>query len=77
VWVIAETPNCRRICKIVVTGSGTLSDPELPRRTIVSGRGYGLADSAKFTPLRERVNLAAVTAPNAASAAEVYPAAYW
>ena len=81
VWVIAETTELpTRFAKIVVTDDqGRYLIPELPRANYsVWVRGYGLADSAKVhaTP-GSTVNLAAVTAPNAASAAEVYPAAYW
>jgi hypothetical protein len=81
VWVIAETTELpTRFAKIVVTDDqGRYLIPELPRANYsVWVRGYGLSDSAKVhaTP-GSTVNLAAVTAPNAASAAEVYPAAYW
>jgi hypothetical protein len=41
-------------------------------------RGYGLQDSQKVaaTP-GESIDLAAIVAPDAATAAQVYPAAYW
>ncbi|MGA2562059.1 MAG: carboxypeptidase regulatory-like domain-containing protein [Steroidobacteraceae bacterium] len=81
VWVIAETTELpTRFAKIVVTDNqGRYLIPELPRaKYSVWVRGYGLADSAKVhaTP-GSTVKLTAVIAPNAASAAEVYPAAYW
>jgi hypothetical protein len=81
VWVIAETTELpTRFAKIVVTDDqGRYLIPELPRANYsVWVRGYGLSDSAKVHAAPgSTVNLAAVTAPNAASAAEVYPAAYW
>src|SRR5271155_2996322 len=81
VWVIAETTALpTRFAKIVVTDEqGRYLIPELPRANYsVWVRGYGLADSAKVhATAGSTVNLTAVTAPNAASAAEVYPAAYW
>jgi len=81
VWVIAETTELpTRFAKIVVTDDqGRYLIPELPRANYsVWVRGYGLADSAKVhaTP-GSTVNLAALIAPNAGSAAEAYPAAYW
>jgi hypothetical protein len=81
VWVIAETSQLpTRFAKIVVTDDqGRYLIPELPRANYsVWVRGYGLADSAKVqaTP-GSTVNLAAVTATNAGTAAEVYPASYW
>jgi len=81
VWVIAETSDLgTRFAKIVVTDeAGRYLLPELPRASYqVWVRGYGLADSAKVaaTP-GQRLNLTAVIAPDAATAAKVYPAAYW
>jgi hypothetical protein len=81
VWVIAETTELpTRFAKIVVSDDqGRYLIPELPRAHYsVWVRGYGLSDSARVqaTP-GSTVNLAAISAPNAASAAQVYPAAYW
>jgi hypothetical protein len=81
VWVIAETHEFKtRFAKIVVTDeAGRYFLPELPKATYsVWVRGYGLADSPKVaaTP-GHRLDLAAVVAPDAATAAAVYPAAYW
>jgi len=81
VWVIAETDALQtRFAKIVVTDDqGRFVIPDLPKATFsVWVRGYGLTDSAKVqaTP-GTIVNLNAVVAPDAATAAQVYPAAYW
>jgi len=81
VWVIAETRDTpTRLIKIVVTNDqGRYVLPDLPKGTYdVWVRGYGLVDSPKVkaTP-GKAVNLAAVTAPNAAAAAQYYPAQYW
>jgi hypothetical protein len=81
VWVIAETDElATRYAKIVVTDEqGRFVVPDLPpARYRVWVRGYGLADSAKtaITP-GSAVNLTASLAPDAATAASVYPAAYW
>ncbi len=81
VWVIAETHELpTRFAKIVVTdGQGRYLIPSLPAAHYeVWVRGYGLVDSAKqaATP-GSTVNLAASVAPDAASAAQIYPAAYW
>ncbi len=81
VWVIAETSDLpTRFAKIVVTDDqGRYLVPDLPTaRYKLWVRGYGLADSAKVDGTRgARVNLTAVRAPDAATAAKVYPAAYW
>jgi hypothetical protein len=81
VWVIAETHEFKtRFAKIVVTDeTGRYLLPDLPRATYsVWVRGYGLADSPKVdaTP-GHHLDLAAVIAADAATAAVVYPAAYW
>jgi hypothetical protein len=81
VWVIAETHDFQtRFAKIVVTDeAGRYLIPELPRaKYSVWVRGYGLADSAGVdsTP-GQRLDLAAIVAPDAAAAAKIYPAAYW
>src|SRR5208283_3639021 len=66
--------------KIVVTDDqGRFVIPDLPQAAYsVWVRGYGLADSAKVQAAPGTiVNLTAVVAPDAATAAQVYPAAYW
>jgi hypothetical protein len=81
VWVIAETTELpTRLVKIVVTDErGRYVLPDLPRATYsVWVRGYGLVDSPKVQTAPGRMlNLQAVVAPNAAAAAEYYPAIYW
>jgi len=81
VWVIAETDDFdTRFAKIVVTDEkGRYLLPQLPAaRYRVWVRGYGLADSPKTPAERgRRLDLSALTAPDAASAAKIYPAAYW
>jgi hypothetical protein len=81
VWVIAETSDLKtRYAKIVVTDDqGHYLIPALPQaKYAVWVRGYGLADSAKLQSMPGHVvNLTAVLAPDAATAARVYPAAYW
>ncbi len=81
VWVIAETRDLpTRLIKIVVTDDqGRYVLPELPKANYsVWVRGYGLVDSkpVKSAP-GKRVDLTAVIAPDAKSAAEYYPANYW
>jgi hypothetical protein len=81
VWVIAETHDLQtRFAKIVVTDeAGRYLLPDLPNaRYSIWVRGYGLEDSPKIdaTPGRS-LALAAIIAPNAATAAKAYPAAYW
>jgi hypothetical protein len=81
VWVIAETRDLpTRFAKIVVTDdAGRYLIPDLPAAKYeVWVRGYGLADSAKVAAEPGKVvNLTATVAPDAATAAKVYPAAYW
>src|SRR5256886_284335 len=81
VWVIAETSDLpTRFIKIVVTDDrGRYLIPELPKATYsVWVRGYGLVDSPKVrTTPGKFLDLNAVIAPNAAAAAEYYPAIYW
>jgi hypothetical protein len=81
VWVIAETAGlATRYAKIVVTDDrGRYLVPGLPQGTYkLWVRGYGLADSAPVQSAPGKlVSLTAVTAPDAATAARVYPAAYW
>jgi hypothetical protein len=81
VWVIAETQDFQtRFAKIVVTDeAGQYLIPQLPKAKYrVWVRGYGLDDSPKIdaTPGR-RLDLTARIAPDAATAALSYPAAYW
>ena len=81
VWVIAETHSLpTRYIKIVVTDDqGRYVLPDLPPATYsIWVRGYGLVDSAPVaSEPGENVNLRAVVAPDARTAAEVYPANYW
>src|SRR6059036_821942 len=81
VWVIAETTELpTRFARIVVTDDrGRYLVPDLPKATYsVWVRGYGLVDSSKArTAPGKIVNLKSVVAPNAATAAEYYPAGYW
>jgi hypothetical protein len=81
VWVIAETSDFRtRFAKIVLTDDqGRYLIPQLPRATYaVWVRGYGLTDSRQIRATPGHIaNLTAVIAPNAAAAAQIYPAAYW
>lgn len=81
VWVIAETDALpTKFVRIVVTDdSGRYLMPDLPGATYrVWVRGYGLVDS---DPVEAEpgttLDLTAVPAPDAAAAAEYYPAAYW
>jgi hypothetical protein len=81
-WVIAETTDTpTRFRKIVVTDDqGRYLLPDLPVKATFSiwTRGYGLVDSAKVraTPGRQ-LALRATVAPDARSAARIYPANYW
>jgi hypothetical protein len=81
VWVIAETKDLpATFRKIVVTDeSGRYLLPDLPAGSyMVWVRGYGLVDSPKVSAKRGTVvNLIAVPAPDARSAAQYYPASYW
>ena len=81
VWVIAETDDFdTRYSKIVVTNDqGQYLLPDLPDAEYeIWVRGYGLADSEKVEAIPgARLDLTAVVAPDAATAAEVYPSAYW
>src|SRR6202044_3017285 len=81
VWVIAESDDFKtRFAKIVVTDqAGRYLLPELPAgRYRVWVRGYGLVDSPKVSGVRgRRLDLSAKVAPDAAAAAQSYPAAYW
>ena len=81
VWVIAETKDTpTRYAKIVVTDDqGRYVVPDLPKgKYSIWVRGYGLVDSPKVqSDPGKIVNLTAVKAPNAAAAAQYYPAIYW
>src|SRR4051812_49161379 len=81
VWVIAETTNLpSRMAKIVVTDDqGRYVVPDLPQANYtVWVRGFGLIDSPKVQAKPGRqLDLRATVAPNAAAAAEYYPAIYW
>ncbi|HEY2779328.1 MAG TPA: carboxypeptidase-like regulatory domain-containing protein [Steroidobacteraceae bacterium] len=81
VWVIAETQDFQtRFAKIVVTDeAGRYLIPELPNAKYrVWVRGYGLADSIKVDAAPgHTLDLTARIAPDAATAASAYPAAYW
>src|SRR5712692_670366 len=81
VWVIAETTDLpTKFVKIVVTDDqGRYVLPELPKANYdVWVRGYGLVDSPKVKAAPGKtLDLKAVVAPNAAAAAEYYPAQYW
>jgi len=81
VWVIAETEDLgTRFVRIVVTDdAGRYLVPDLPAASYqVWVRGYGLQDSSKVTASPgDKLDLTAIQAPDAATAAQVYPAAYW
>jgi len=81
VWVIAETTDLpTKYAKVVATDDqGRYVIPDLPKANYsVWVRGYGLVDSPKVQSAPGKiVNLTAVPAPNAAAAAEYYPAVYW
>jgi len=81
VWVIAETSDlATRFVRIVVTDDrGRYLIPDLPNaRYQVWVRGYGLIDSPKVQSAPGKtLNLTAVAAPNARTAASYYPAGYW
>src|SRR4051794_14578965 len=81
VWVIAETTDLpTRFAKMVVTDDqGRYVVPDLPKAKYKMWvRGYGLVDSPKVdSEPGKLLNLTAVPAPNAAAAAQYYPAIYW
>ena len=81
VWVIAETDDFdTRFARIVVTDDdGRYLVPDLPDAHYqLWVRGYGLQDSQKVAASPgDSVDLVAIVAPDAATAAQVYPAAYW
>jgi hypothetical protein len=79
--VIAETRDLpTRFIRIVATDDqGRYLIPDLPKANYeVWVRGYGLVDSPKVKAAPGKaLNLTAVPAPNAAAAAQIYPAIYW
>ena len=81
VWVIAETADLgTRFVRIVVTDDeGRYLVPDLPGANYeLWVRGYGLLDSGKTAASPgQNLDLTATIAPDAAAAAQVYPAAYW
>ena len=81
VWVIAETRDLpTRFTKSVVTDDqGRYVLPDLPKAKYkIWVRGYGLVDSPQGRwRAGQQLNLTAVPAPNAAAAAQYYPAIYW
>ncbi len=81
VWVIAETTELpTRYRKIVVTDdAGRFVVPDLPKAMYrVWVRGYGLVDSALTVAAPgSHVALTAALAPDAKTAAQIYPANYW
>ena len=81
VWVIAETTDLpTRFVKIVVTDDqGRYVLPQLPKAKYkLWVRGYGLVDSKPVEAAPGvRQDLTATVAPDAQSAAQVYPANYW
>ena len=81
VWVIAETSDlATKFVRIVVTDDrGRYLIPDLPNAKYqVWVRGYGLIDSPKVqSGPGKTLNLTAVAAPNARTAAAYYPAGYW
>jgi hypothetical protein len=81
VWVIAETTSLptRYIKEVVTDDRGRYLVPDLPNgKYTVWARGYGLVDSPKVeTEPGKQVNLTPTIAPDAKTAAQLYPAEYW
>ncbi|HEX4277167.1 MAG TPA: carboxypeptidase-like regulatory domain-containing protein [Bryobacteraceae bacterium] len=81
VWVIAETTSLptRYIKEVVTDDRGRYLVPDLPKgKYTVWARGYGLVDSPKTeTEPGKIVNLKPTIAPDAKTAAQLYPAEYW
>ena len=81
VWVIAETTDLptRYIKEVVTDDRGRYVIPDLPKaKYTVWARGYGLVDSHKVeTEPGKQVDLKPELAPDAKTAAQIYPAQYW
>jgi hypothetical protein len=81
VWVIAETTELpTKFVRIVVTDEqGRYLIPDLPQANYqIFVRGYGLLDSRRQAAKPgQQLDLKADVAPDARSAAQVYPAAWW
>jgi hypothetical protein len=81
VWVIAETTSLptRYIKEVVTDDRGRYLVPDLPKgKYTVWARGYGLVDSPKVeTEPGKMVELKPTVAPDAKTAAQLYPANYW
>jgi hypothetical protein len=81
VWVIAETTDLptRYIKEVVTDDRGRYLIPDLPKaKYTVWARGYGLVDSPKVqSEPGKLVDLKPTVAPDAKTAAQLYPAEYW
>ena len=81
VWVIAETTDLptRYIKEVVTDDRGRYLIPALPKANYtVWARGYGLVDSPKVqTATGKLVDLKPTVAPDAKTAAKLYPGNYW
>jgi hypothetical protein len=81
VWVIAETTDLptRYIKEVVTDDRGRYLLPDLPKaKYTVWARGYGLVDSPKVeTEPGKTVDLKPTVAPDAKTAAKIYPGNYW
>jgi hypothetical protein len=81
VWVIAETTDLptRYIKEVVTDDRGRYVIPDLPKaKYMVWARGYGLVDSPKVeTEPGKMVDLKPTVAPDAKTAAQLYPGNYW
>ena len=81
VWVIAETTDLptRYIKEVVTDDRGRYLIPDLPKaKYSVWARGYGLVDSPKMQAEPGKlVDLKPTVAPDAKTAAQLYPASYW
>ena len=81
VWVIAETNDLptKFIRSVVTDDEGRYVMPDLPDANYeIWARGYGLVDSPKIVAAPgSQVDLEPTRAPDAATAAEIYPAQYW
>jgi len=81
VWVIAETTGLptRYLKEVVTDDRGRYLIPDLPKaKYTVWARGYGLVDSPKIeSEPGKLVNLKPTVAPDAKTAAQLYPGNYW